>query len=193
MTNINPLVELSLVTLETVALHPRSHDLTNQRFHKLIAIAPAPIPDTVNNSHTHWHCHCDCGAWKVVDSNHLRRGNVKSCGCHRVQQMTDLVKTHGQSHRPEYSNWCSMKQRCHNPSNPKFADYGGRGIFVCDEWRHDFPAFYDHIGPKPSPEHSVDRINNALGYEPGNVRWATPIEQANNRRPARPRQFIKAT
>jgi len=85
-----------------------------------------------------------------------------------------------------------MKARCHNPNNPKFLDYGGRGIFVCDEWLYDFPAFYDHIGPKPSDAHSVDRINNNLGYQPGNVRWATAEEQANNRRQARPRQVVKA-
>ena len=106
--------------------------------------------------------------------------------------MTELVTTHGLSDLPEYSHWCSMKQRCHNPNNPKYPDYGARGIVVCEQWRHDFPAFYEHIGPKPSSEHSVDRIDNDKPYEPGNVRWATPTEQANNRRQARPRKYATA-
>ena len=71
-----------------------------------------------------------------------------------------------------------MKSRCQS-NNPKFPEYGGRGIFVCDEWRSDFQAFLDHIGPKPTPEHSVDRIDNSLGYQPNNVRWATAEQQAN--------------
>lgn len=75
-----------------------------------------------------------------------------------------------------------MLRRCYTPSTPRYADYGGRGITVCDEWRKDFKAFFDHIGPRPSARHSLDRIRNAEGYKPGNVRWATDEEQNNNRR-----------
>ncbi len=84
--------------------------------------------------------------------------------------------------RAEYSAWSMAKQRCGNPRHPRFADWGGRGIRVCDEWLHDFPAFLAHIGPRPGPEFSLDRIDNDGDYEPGNVRWATRVEQRRNRR-----------
>lgn len=77
-----------------------------------------------------------------------------------------------------------MKRRCSEPKHVGWALYGGRGIRVCPEWMASFDAFYAHIGPKPSPRHSVDRIDNSRGYEPGNVRWATPKEQSRNRRPS---------
>lgn len=86
---------------------------------------------------------------------------------------------------PEYSSWQGMLARCHNPKSPRYSDYGGRGIAVCDEWRESFAAFFEHVGPKPTPAHSVDRIDNESGYLPGNVRWASPTEQAGNRRPRR--------
>lgn len=90
-------------------------------------------------------------------------------------------KTHGLSTTKEYHAWAAMVQRCHNPKYHGYARYGGRGIAVCDEWRGSFEAFYEYIGPSPSSNHSVDRIDNGRGYEPGNVRWATWKEQQNNR------------
>ena len=88
---------------------------------------------------------------------------------------------------PEYRAWSNMIQRCHVKSNPGYKNYGGRGIFVCDEWRGDgrgwgFQAFYCHIGPRPSKKHSIDRIDNNRGYEPGNVRWTTQLIQHSNTR-----------
>lgn len=83
---------------------------------------------------------------------------------------------------PEYVNYKCMKKRCNYPSTDGYANYGGRGITVCDEWQKDFRSFFNHIGSKPSPKHTIDRINNDKGYEPGNVRWATPKEQGRNRR-----------
>lgn len=94
-----------------------------------------------------------------------------------------MFTKHGMYRTPEYKAWDGMKRRCHQPNCESYWKYGARGITVCDEWRHDFLAFYNHIGPKPSPEHSVDRFPNKFGnYEPGNVRWATYIEQARNTR-----------
>jgi hypothetical protein len=84
---------------------------------------------------------------------------------------------------PEYMAWVSAKQRCHNPNNPAYARYGGRGIAVCERWRNNFAAFMEDMGPKPSPTHSLDRKDNDKGYEPDNCRWATMIEQQHNRRP----------
>ena len=86
------------------------------------------------------------------------------------------------SYSPEYKAWSSMKTRCGNPNNNRWKYYGGRGISVCNEWVNNFSAFFDHIGPRPSPVHSIDRINNDGDYEPGNVKWSTPSEQARNRR-----------
>lgn len=92
---------------------------------------------------------------------------------------------HGMSHTPEHKAWLQMKTRCLNPNHQAFSYYGGRGITVCPEWIESFEAFFAHVGRRPSRRHSLDRIDNERGYEPGNVRWATAREQANNRRPAR--------
>lgn len=89
---------------------------------------------------------------------------------------------HGMKHSPEYQPWLSMVQRCTNPNEKNFAQYGGAGIGVCAEWRNSFRAFYQHIGPRPSMNHTIERINNERGYEPGNVRWATRQDQSKNRK-----------
>lgn len=128
-------------------------------------------------------CRCSCGTLRIIAVQTLKSGLSKSCGCARDAALAQRNKTHGLSNLPEYKTWCGMKDRCHNPKNKHFKDYGGRGIVVCNEWREDFGAFFAHIGPKPSPELSVDRIDVNRGYEPGNVRWATASQQSRNRRP----------
>ena len=92
-----------------------------------------------------------------------------------------MNQLHNKSSTPEYTAWCSMKTRCYNPNYQYYEHYGARGIEVADEWINDFRAFYNHVGPRPSAKHSLDRIDNNGNYEPGNVRWATDSQQKLNR------------
>ncbi len=123
-------------------------------------------------------CKCDCGAIKTTSSKNLR--HRKTCG--------HGVELHGESATPkrqathEYRTWQQMLRRCYTATNKSFPEYGGRGITVCDEWRRSFTEFLRYMGRKPSPVHSIDRIDGTKGYFPGNVRWATPKEQARNMR-----------
>lgn len=92
--------------------------------------------------------------------------------------------THGQSRTPEYKVWIAIKERCYNPNSEKYSLYGGRGIRVCDRWRHSFQNFINDMGKRPSPKHSLDRFpnNNTGHYEKENCRWATQKEQTGNTR-----------
>lgn len=90
--------------------------------------------------------------------------------------------SHGLSYTPEYRAWQQMVRRCHNPEHPAYANYGGRGILVCDEWREDVTAFVADMGERPSPAHELDRIDNDRGYFPGNVRWTDRVTNSRNRR-----------
>lgn len=135
-------------------------------------------------------CQCECGEVTLPFAYCLSAGDTKSCGkcdrsCSEKTKMAVASATtkHGWSGTAEYQAWLSMRSRCLCKTNSAYKNYGGRGITVCDEWKADFLAFLNHIGPKPSPDLSLDRIDNNDGYRPGNVRWADRSTQSRNRRP----------
>lgn len=133
------------------------------------------------------HCKCDCGNEKTVAVNNLKGGQVKSCGClqsERVAATNALRSTHGMSEHPHYFRWRNMLSRCYDPEDPHFENWGGRGISVYPEWQDPraFAAYLDEVlGPCPEG-HSLDRIDNDGNYQPGNLRWATPLTQRRNQR-----------
>jgi hypothetical protein len=96
-----------------------------------------------------------------------------------------MRELHGMTGTPEHRAWKDMKKRCYGRYAHNYKNYGGRGIRVCDEWLKSFTVFYEDIGPRPSSKHSLDRTDNDGNYEPGNVRWATRLEQATHRTTSR--------
>lgn len=127
---------------------------------------------------------CCCGAQFEALAYNVSNGHTKSCGCLKPALCRRARQTH-QEARPqsvEYRVWAGMKARCSNPKSNNFSRYGGRGIRVCQQWLDSYDQFLKDVGRRPTPAHSLDRLDNDGHYEPGNVRWATPAEQARNRR-----------
>jgi hypothetical protein len=157
-------------------------NLIGKTFGKLSVIGGAPY----SGNHRMAKCLCACGNETTQQVHAIVDGRVVSCGCHRDEAFLERSTTHGHARKgkvsAEYRTWQQMKKRCENPSAKFYHHYGGRGIKVCERWQ-DFENFLADMGERPSPEHSIDRYPDVDGnYEPGNARWATDLEQANNRR-----------
>lgn len=164
---------------------PKLVNLIEKQFGKLAVIKRANN-DKYGNSG--WLCRCECGQLVVVVSLNLKSGDTKSCGCLRkeVTRNTGCQNVeHGHcanNHESmTYGSWHSMIQRCTNPNNKDYRNYGGREITVCDRWRNSFQNFLEDMGEHPGSGYSLDRKDNEKGYCKENCRWATPTEQSRNK------------
>lgn len=158
---------------------PSFSDIQGERFSRLTVVR---LSTSKLSGRTAWECLCDCGNTTLADGTKLRLGIKKSCGCLKAEMASAGNPKHGLRSTPEYGVWKDMRKRCANPNHISYKYYGARGITVSEEW-NDFRRFYDDMGPRPTEDHSIDRIDVDGNYVAGNCRWATAKEQAANRRP----------
>jgi len=160
-------------------------DYTGQTVGRLTVVGP--IKNEKNR--TFWKCECECGNETLVSPSNLRNAKVRSCGCLLRDFAKQNAYRHGSAKRgqihPEYRIYLNMVNRCYRVKDVKYHRYGGRGITVHPDWLlkdgQGYKNFIEHIGRRPSDDHSIDRIDNDGNYEPGNVRWATRVKQSQNK------------
>jgi len=156
---------------------PKALKLEGQKFGRLTVIK-AVGKNKRNN--ICWLCECDCGNTVKVAGGHLRSGHTNSCGCLIKETTKDINFKHGKTGTKNFHIWAGMRDRCNNPNNPAYKNYGGRGIKICQRW-NEFKNFLADMGKKPKGL-TLDRIDNDGNYEPKNCRWTTRKEQNRNSR-----------
>ena len=160
----------------------KEEDVKNERHSKLVILGLAERGIQPNGrSYIRVNCKCDCGNIVIIIYASLISGHTTSCGCAKHEICGLATKTHGMTNSKEYATWSRMIHRCYNENNTRYSMYGGREIKVCPEWLDSFETFYKDLGPAPSPQHSIDRIDVNGNYTPSNVKWSTAKEQARNK------------
>lgn len=154
-------------------------DLEGQIFFKLLVLGYAGKFGKGRQKHHYWWCQCSCPekTIKIIGGSNLIRNSTKSCGCYKIEYNT----THGMFYTKEYKSFRDARERCNNPNNVAYHNYGGRGIKLLFD---SFEEFYEYMGdiPEPKEDYTLDRINVNQHYEKGNMRWATNFQQSRNRR-----------
>ncbi len=169
--------------IEFIPISSRTKDKTGHRIGRLVVLGPI---GRRTRGRIMWLCLCDCGNTSVLETGSITKGKIKSCGCLMRELAVKRNTKHGLRNTKIYRVWRGIKDRCLNSDNSTYQKYYGvRGISICDEWRDSFECFRDHVmelSHYGEDGYSIDRIDNDGDYEPGNVQWATRVEQGRNRR-----------